>query len=57
MGKRVVPSKHTPLRQGFGGSSAGWRNPPKHSGPIAVIVAAEVTHSSTAKAVLSCIGG
>jgi hypothetical protein len=38
-------------RQGFGGSSAGWRNPPKHSRSIAVTVAAKVTHSSTTKAV------
>jgi len=41
-GKPVVSNKHTPLRtwalqrfgaqaQGFGGSSAAWRNPPKHS--------------------------
>jgi len=28
-GKPVVPQKHTHLRQGFGGSSAGERNPPK----------------------------
>ena len=47
----VVPNKHTHLRQGFGGSSARWRNPPKHSRSIAVTIDAKVTHSSTAKAV------
>jgi hypothetical protein len=56
-GKPVVPNKHTHLRQGFGGSSAGWRNPPKHSRSIAVMIAAKVTHSSTAKGVVSCVGG
>src|SRR4030042_4947967 len=34
-GKPVVPKNHTPLRQGFGGSSADQRNPPKHDTIIA----------------------
>ena len=34
-GKRVVPKNHTHLRQGFGGSSAGERNPPKHGRSVA----------------------
>ena len=38
-------------RQGFGGSSAGWRNPPKHSRYVGVIIISKITHSSAAKAV------
>jgi hypothetical protein len=34
-GKPVVPKNHTHLRQGFGGSSAGERNPPKHGRSMA----------------------
>src|SRR4030065_2514047 len=34
-GKPVVPKNHTHLRQGFGGSSAGQRNPPKRDTLIA----------------------
>ena len=56
-GKPVVPDKHTHLCQGFGGSSAGWRNPPKHSRSIAVMMAAKGMHSSTAKGVVSGVGG
>jgi hypothetical protein len=56
-GKPVVPKKHTHLRQGFGGSSAAMRNPPKHGRFIAAMVGSRVTHSSTAKAVVSCVGG
>jgi len=68
-GKPVVPKKDTHLRplavklaperkrQGFGGSSAGGRNPPKHARSITPMVAAGVTHSSTAKAMVSCVGG
>jgi len=44
-------------RRGFGGSSAGERNPPKHDRLIAEIVYHALTHSSTAKAVVSCVGG
>jgi hypothetical protein len=44
-------------RQGFGGSSAGERNPPKHDRLIAKTVYCTSTHSSTAKAVVSCVGG
>jgi len=40
-----------------GGSSAGGRNPPKHARSITAMVAAGVTHSSTAKAMVSCVGG
>ena len=53
----VVPKNHTHLRQGFGGSSAGERNPPKHDRLIAEMVYRALTHSSTAKAVVSCVGG
>jgi hypothetical protein len=56
-GKPVVPKNHTHLRQGFGGSSAGERNPPKHDTLIVEMVYRALTHSSTAKAVLSCVGG
>ena len=56
-GKPVVPQNHTHLRQGFGGSSAGERNPPKHDRLIAKMVYHALTHSSTAKAVISCVGG
>src|SRR4030042_721506 len=56
-GKPVVPQNHTHLRQGFGGSSAAERNPPKHDGLIAEMVYRALTHSSTAKAVVSCVGG
>ncbi len=68
-GKPVVPQNHTHLCQGFGGSSAGERNPPKHDRLIAEMVYRALTHSSTAKAVLarrsmlqhagvvSCVGG
>ena len=56
-GKPVVPQNHTHLRQGFGGSSAGDRNPPKHDRLIAEMVYRALTHSSTAKAVVSCVGG
>jgi len=68
-GKPVVPQNHTHLRQGFGGSSTGERNPPKHDRLIAEMVYRALTHSSTAKAVLtrrsalqhagmvSCVGG
>jgi len=56
-GKPVVPQNHTHLRQGFGGSSAGERNPPKHDRLIAEMVYRALTHSSTAKAVVSCVGG
>ena len=31
----VVPKNHTHLRQGFGGSSASERNPPKHGRSVA----------------------
>jgi hypothetical protein len=55
--KPVVPQNHTHLRQGFGGSSAGERNPPKHDRLIAEMVYNALTHSSTAKAVVSCVGG
>ena len=34
-GKPMVPKNHTHLRQGFGGSSAGERNPPKHGRSVA----------------------
>jgi hypothetical protein len=44
-------------RQGFGGSSASERNPPKHDRLIAEMVYRALTHSSTAKAVVSCVGG
>jgi hypothetical protein len=53
----VVPQNHTHLRQGFGGSSAGERNPPKHDRLIAEMVYYALTDSSTAKAVISCVGG
>jgi hypothetical protein len=43
--------------RGFGGSSAALRNPPKHVRFIAVIVASRITYSSTAKVVVSCVGG
>jgi hypothetical protein len=51
------PQNHTHLRQGFGGSSAGERNPSKHDTLIAEMVYHALTHSSTAKAVVSCVGG
>ena len=35
-GKPVGPINHTHLRQGFGGSSAGERNPPKHGRTVGV---------------------
>ena len=44
-------------RQGFGGSSAVERNPPKHDRLIAEMVYYGSTHSSTGKAVVSCVGG
>jgi hypothetical protein len=44
-------------RQGFGGSSSGERNPPKHGGSIAARFLSGVTHSSTAKALVFCVGG
>ena len=56
-GQARGPKKHTHLRRGFGGSSAAVRNPPKHSRFIVAIVNSRVTHSSTAKAVVSCVGG
>jgi hypothetical protein len=34
----VIPQSHARLRQGFGGSSADERSPPKHSRSIAEIV-------------------
>ena len=68
MGKPVVPKNHTHLRQGsrlpknlfdeqVGGSSADERNPPKHDRLIAGMVYLALTHSSTAKAVVPCVGG
>ena len=56
-GKPMVPQNHTHLRQGFGGSSAGERNPPKHDRLIAEMVYHSLTHPSTAKAVVSYVGG
>jgi hypothetical protein len=44
-------------RQGFGGSSVGERNPPKHDRLIAEMVYHALTHSSTAKAAVSCVDG
>ena len=46
----VVSQTPTHLRQGFGGSSAGERNPPKHSRLIAAMKSCALTHSSTSKA-------
>jgi len=71
-GKPVVPKNHTHLCQGFGGSSAGERNPPKQHRLIVEMVYRTLTHSSTAEAVparrsvylaflhagvVSCVGG
>jgi len=56
-GLPVVSNKHTHLGQGFGGSSTGWRNPPKHSTSVGVAIAAKATHSSKARAAVSCVGG
>ena len=47
----VVPQNNTHLRQGFGGSSAGERNPPKHDRLIAEMVYRALTHSFAVKAV------
>jgi len=43
--------------QGFGGLSAGERNPLKHDTLIVEMVCRAGTHSFTAKAVVSCVGG
>ena len=56
-GKPVVPQNHTHLRQGFGGSSADERNPPKRDTLMVAVLSRALTHSSTAKAVVSCVGG
>src|SRR4030042_5860566 len=40
-----------------GGSPADQQNPPKHDRIIAYEDSIGVTHSSTAKAVVSCVGG
>jgi hypothetical protein len=69
-GKPVVPKNHTHRHQpsfarrsgllegrGFGGSSTGERNPPKYDRLIAEMAYHAVTHFSTAKAVVSCVGG
>jgi len=53
----VVPQNHTYLRQGFGGLSADERNPPKRDTMIIALLSRALTHSSTAKAVVSCVGG
>src|SRR4030042_189685 len=48
-GKPVVPKNHTHLRQGFGGSSAGQRNPPKRDTLIVALRSRALTHSSPAQ--------
>jgi len=42
---------------GFVGSSTRQRNPPKHGKGVAGKSPSGVTHSSTAKTVVSCVGG
>ena len=56
-GQARGPQNHTHLRQGFGGSSADERNPPKRDTLIIALLSRAFTHSSTAKAVVSCVGG